>query len=606
MCGIIGFNFNDRKLAGDMLKSIEYRGPDDSDIFEDDSMTLGYVRLSIIDLPLGNQPIFNEDKTKLVFFNGEIYNYVELRKKLEKKHRFYTDSDTEVLIHLYEEYGHSFVSYLDGMFAFAIYDLKKKEIFLARDRLGVKPLYYYFKDNIFIFASEIKAILNYEINKEINKEVMSKYLKFRYCSGEDTIIKDIKKVLPGEYVLFRDNKIKVSRYWDLSFSIKNAGLSACSEELKNILSDSIRMRMRSDVPVGALLSGGIDSSAIVAHMRDNTEGKINTYSLGFDDSYNEFKFARLISEKFETDHHEIIIDDSELKNLPKVIWFLDEPVGDPTSIPNNILAENASKKVKVLLNGEGADELFAGYEQYKVFEKIPKINIDLPSINDPLSLRVSSFLKEKNLEKKYLESYGVSVFSSQELDKLSKLKEPKCGGYFRKNRGTLNNMLYRDIKTFLPDNMLLKFDRTTMASSVEGRVPFCSYKLAEFSAGLPEKFKLNGFNEKYILKYAMKEKLPKEITKRRKQRFFVPTDLWIEKKSKELVDYISSEKELIKTYFNKDYLGKLINREYKVSNFIFSGNKLTKLYYSRQIWTIMNFMIWHDLFIEGKKPGFKI
>ncbi len=606
MCGIIGFNFNDRKFAVDMLKSIKYRGPDDSGIFEDDSMTLGYVRLSIIDLPGGNQPIFNEDKTKLVFFNGEIYNYVELRKKIEKKHRFYTDSDTEVLIHLYEEHGPSFVSYLDGMFAFAIYDLKKKTIFLARDRLGVKPLYYYFKDNIFIFASEIKAILKYELDKEINKEVLAKYFRFRYCSGEDTIIKDIKKVLPGECVLFKDNKLKTNRYWDLSFSEKNTDLSACSEELKNILSDSIRLRMRSDVPVGALLSGGIDSSAIVAHMRDNTEGKINTYSLGFEDSYNEFKYAGIISEKFETDHHEIIIDDSELKNLPKVVWSLDEPVGDPTSIPNNILAEKASKKVKVLLNGEGADELFAGYEQYKVFEKIPKLNINLPSINDPLSLRVSSFLKEKNLEKKYLENYGVSVFSSLELAKLAKLKEPRNEKYFRKDRGMLNNMLYRDIKTFLPDNMLLKFDRTTMANFVEGRVPFCSYKLAEFSAGLPEKFKLNGLNEKYILKYAMKEKLPKKITQRKKQRFFVPTDLWLEKKSKEFVDYISSEKELIKTYFNRDYLEKLINREYKVSNFIFSGNKLTKLYYSRQIWTIMNFMIWHDLFIEGKKPGFKI
>ena len=491
MCGIFGFNFEDKKLAKSMAKILNHRGPDHYEIYFEKNLTLGYTRLSIIDLKKGSQPIFNENRTLVLFFNGEIYNFKELRIELENKgHVFYTDTDTEVVVHSYEEYGENCLNYFNGMFAFVIYDTKKKELFIARDRLGIKPLYYFNNGKTFIFASEMKAILEYsEIDREVDNDILDVYFSFRYCPTEQTILKNIFKLMPGHYLTYNSNGISIKQYWDLNFNPTNKPLDYYKKQFLKLFDESVKYKMISDVPVGALLSGGIDSSSIVAMMDKNTTDEFNTYTIGFkDDPNNEFNDARLISEKFSTKHHEYTIDSSYIKYLPKIVWHLDEPLADPTAIPNYVLAEKASKQVKVLINGDGADETFGGYEQYRLMSamhKLPKFVRKSSAIITNVLPKEPFFLKAKNFfDSDEPESFlNISSVFSQEEKKLL-LKNPLTNEplkiikrNFNKQKGLINKMLYNDIKTFLPDNMLTKYDKITMAKSVEGRVPFCDHNI---------------------------------------------------------------------------------------------------------------------------------
>ncbi|NTV24023.1 MAG: asparagine synthase (glutamine-hydrolyzing) [Nanoarchaeota archaeon] len=606
MCGIFGFTFPDKALGSQMAKTLKHRGPDHSSVYVDEDMTLGYTRLSIIDLAGGNQPIYSEDGTILVFFNGEIYNYAELKEQLEKKgHRFATESDTEVLVHGYEEWGKLVLSKLNGMFAFALYDIKKKELFLARDRLGEKPLYYIHTKKMFAFASEMKALLPFIEKKEIDEASLAWFLTMRYSSREETMIKGIKKLLPGHSMSFKNGKLNIQGYWDFPAE-KEMDFLSCVKRFSGLIEDSVKRRMVADVKVGSLLSGGIDSSTIVAYMSRHSD-KVRTFTLGFDGgSENEFSHAKLVSETFGTEHHEYTIGPESLKLLPKITYYLDEPLADPTAIPNYVLAKNVSRHATVLMNGDGADELLGGYEQYSMMGflsgpiKHPmKLSSHILSSmfpDDPFFLKLRSFSDSKNSSEKYQEL--VSVFGRDELHAATKIKADTPNLEFEDKKDMTRSMLLHDSKTYLPDNMLTKFDRLTMANSIEGRVPFCDHRIAELAFQMPSKFKVDGNRSKIILRASSKGLLPESIVNRKKQRFLVPTDNWMERGLSEYAEsVIDEEKDVVARYFDKDYIGKLMKNKFASSLFL-SRNKLMSLYYSRQLWTVNSFLLWHKEFIE--------
>ncbi|MBR9683463.1 asparagine synthase (glutamine-hydrolyzing), partial [Candidatus Woesearchaeota archaeon] len=372
MCGICGFNWEDKELLKGMTSIIRHRGPDSGGLYTNQNISLGHRRLSIIDLSAaGRQPMCNKEGNVWITYNGEIYNFPEIRKVLEeKKYRFDSNTDTEVVLHAYQELGEGCLQYFDGMFAFAIWDQDKKELFLARDRLGIKPLYYYWDGQKFIFASEIKALLLAGIPRKVNLRAAKQYLQLRYIPGEDTLFKGIKKLLPGHTLTLKDGKIEIKQFWNLPVpKINKSGLTETAECIKRSLSSSVGKRLIADVPVGVYLSGGIDSAAITAFAAQFQKEPVKTFSVGFDydNKVDELNKAKAIAQHLQTDHHEIVVDGNISPLLPKLIWHLDMPHGDPVIIPQFKLSQLASQKVKVVLSGEGADELFAGYVQYKTF-----------------------------------------------------------------------------------------------------------------------------------------------------------------------------------------------------------------------------------------------
>jgi asparagine synthase (glutamine-hydrolysing) len=516
MCGIVGmYGFVDKNLLHKMMDIITYRGPDDSGIFEDSNIALGIRRLSIIDIEGGHQPIHNEDESIWIVFNGEIYNFKELRGELERKgHSFYTLTDTEVIVHLYEEFGENCVSYLRGMFAFAMWDANRKQLLLARDRLGIKPLYYLIMQDKLLFASEIKSLIQYkEFEKILNSEALRDFFTYKFIPNKHTPIMGIERLLPG-YILTSDNfDIQEKKYWDIDFKSENSKSEEYYIELlKENLEESIKIRLISDVPLGAYLSGGIDSSTIVGIMSKFMEEPVKTFTIGYGNPDDEYHYARIVSEQFGTDHHELIMDyDVMLKSLPEIIWYMDEPSSDFAMFPLYFLSKFAKRYVTVSLLGEGSDEIFSGYLHYKIasnrFDLIPET-------------------LKKRIYTKYM-----TFFSNEEINKLLNENfqgENELEKYLNKNDiDFLNRILLFDIKNELPDWQLRRVDRMTMAASLEARVPFLDHKLVEFSSKLPTKLKLNGFTDKYILRKVAKEILPKRIYKRRKTPFILPLRDWL-------------------------------------------------------------------------------
>jgi len=372
MCGICGiYGFTDRTLIKQMTTSLVHRGPDASGVFVDNSICLGHRRLSIIDLSMrGKQPMFNEDESVAIVFNGEIYNYKELREQLIAcGHKFKSETDTEVIIHGYEEYGLEIASKLNGDFAFAIWDSNIKQLYIARDYAGIKPLYYYIDGKNVLFASEIKSILCYKkVKREVDREALNSFLTFRYVPGEKTLFKGIQKLIPGHYLVVSKEGVKIQKYWDLDLSRTLKKSTVCwAQEIQTSLRDAVDRRLMSDVPLGAFLSGGLDSSFVVGLMKQIGVKDVKTFSVGFENKkFDETKYARLAAENLGTEHHELYIDSSAVKNLPNVIWHLDEPIADAAAVPTYMLSQFARKKVTVALTGEGADELFAGYSKYKL------------------------------------------------------------------------------------------------------------------------------------------------------------------------------------------------------------------------------------------------
>jgi len=610
MCGIVGiYGTENKEIVKRMIKEIDYRGPDSKGFFNDSNISLGSCRLSIIDLESKNQPIFNEDGSLCIVFNGEIYNHKELRADLEKKgHSFSSNTDTEVILHVYEEYNADFLNYLDGMFAFALYDIDNKKLLLARDRLGIKPLYYFCNKDFFIFASEVKSILaSGLVSRKIDIGKIDSFLTLRYVPGEDTMIKGIKRVNPGEFIEITKKNIKKNYYWHL----KPGGKCNIIEALEK----SVKDQLCADVPVGIFLSGGLDSSVIVA-LASKFNEKIRTYSLGFENyDKNEFNYAKIVSEKFNTDHKEIFLEKKAVRNMDEVVWYCDEPLADPTALPTLYLSREAKKDCKVVLTGEGCDEIFAGYEQYKLmrmkflFDKLSKKYFNnffsallAKSNNIFLNNKLSEFIRKDNHEA-YQEL--ISIFNSEEKLRLYNNLNVKHIPEFKNNFSTaqllLNQQLF-DTKVSLPNNLLIKLDRMTMAESIESRVPFLQHDIVQSALFLPAKDRLRFFNEKYYLKNKMKNILPRCIIKRKKQRFFVPIDSWCNDELNQYIDEILDKpNQFLKFCFDTRHIRKLI--DYKNSSsykYILKHNSLLQLYYSRQLWNIAILNRWYNLFIENK------
>ncbi len=618
ICGILNFERNelvDENLLYKMTNVVHHRGPDDEGFYLERNIGLGVRRLAVIDLETGHQPIHNEDETIWIVSNSEIYNFKDLRKDLEKKgHRFYTKSDTEVIVHLYEDYGTDCVGYLRGMFAFAIWDERKRELFLARDRLGQKPLIYTVVNNSLIFASEIKSILiNLEVEKEVNLEALHHYLTYQYIPAPLTMFSGIKKLPPASTLICNaDGEIKIERYWKLNYKNKlELSEPEYCKRILELLRETVQLRLISDVPLGAFLSGGIDSSAIVGIMSQLMNKPVKTFSIGFEEEdFSEINYARTVAEYFKTDHHEFIVKPKAIEILPKLIWHYNEPFADSSALPTYYLARETRKHVTVALNGDGGDENFAGYDRYRAnmlasyFDRIPQ----------PLK-RVAVGVAEKfpvRKAKKFFQAINESperrnirwhcFFDNERKDKLYSEEMKKRLSYldtydyminvFREAKADdfLDKILYTDINTYLPEDLLVKMDIATMANSLETRSPFLDHELIEFVARIPSNLKLKGLTSKYILKKALKDLLPKEILKRGKMGFGIPIGKWFRK---ELRDYLKEilldVKSLKRGYFRKETIEKLLTEH--TSGRVDHGYRL---------WALLNLELWHQTFIDKK------
>lgn len=631
MCGISGFNWEDKGLIRDMMRLIEHRGPDDKGSFTDKNVSLGHQRLSIIDLSKkGKQPMLNKNNLVIVY-NGELYNYKEIREKLEKRgYRFKSNTDTEVILNAFDCYGESCLTLFNGMFAFCIYNPNQKILFGARDRIGIKPFYYYKDENKFIFCSELKGILEHNIKRKINPDSLNRFIANRYISGANTILQSINKLPAGHYFIYnlKEKELNINKYWDISYKISGKSEAFYVKELQNKFKESVKKRLISDVPLGVYLSGGIDSSSIIAMMSEFNKD-IKTFSVGFgyDEELEDLKYAKIISERFNTDHKEFIVKSNLMENLPKIIWYNDEPLADPASLPVYLLSKEAKKHVTVVLSGDGGDELFAGYEQNKFLmlrnklKLIPKplrkigsktIDIIPKSILDkhfPFASKIGKEGRKRfcnyviNIDNKaraYDEIMG--IFNKDERKELfmnNFLREIKVFNhhkrininYYNDNNQYLNQILRYEMKEPLPENLLMKTDKATMPFAVEARVPFLDHSFVEFAGTIPPELKLKGQIDKYILKKAMQPFLPRSIIKRRKLRFYVPIDLWLQKENiKSLIDSTLNAKTIKKQgYFDYKTIEKIKNN-YNNSPF----------FYARQLWNLLNFQIWHKLYLEDK------
>jgi asparagine synthase (glutamine-hydrolysing) len=619
MCGIVGCNFPDKALVRKMMALIAHRGPDQNGSFCDDNVTLGHQRLSIIDLSeKGKQPMSNGKGTSWVVFNGEIYNYKEIREKLEENgHRFESNTDTEVIVHAYDEYGVGCVNKFNGDFAFCIYDTKSNRLFLARDRLGIKPLYYYLEGDKFMFASEYKAFLAYPFKRETNSKALSRYFTLRYNYGRETLLENVYRVLPGEWLIYdlKSKKLSKSFYWEVSFTNQktvHAPEQYFVNKIRELLQDCVVKRLMSDVPLGVYLSGGVDSGSIVALMHKAGIEDIKTFSVGFGygEETDELRFAKAISESFGTNHQEFTVGPDLAKTLPKIVWHCDEPLADPALLPVYLLSQKTKPKATVVLTGDGGDEVFAGYEQNK-FLKIGQWPWIVRSLASPAiktlpgavlnkvfkyasklgtegKRRAVGFLSKNNPADQYLEI--VSIYNDSERNSLAPTTHSirnELKGFYQNDLPVLHNTLKLEYATQLPENMLHKADRMTMAWGVESRVPFLDHGLVEFSETIPASLKLKGFKEKYILRKAMQPLLPKEIVQRKKQRFYVPIDRWLAKDLSPMVDELLSPAALRESGVLQSQAVQQIREKYHKA----------PLFYARQLWTLLTFQLWHKKFV---------
>jgi asparagine synthase (glutamine-hydrolysing) len=592
MCGICGVassqskDFVDRDLLERMRDALVHRGPDDAGLFIGTEIGLGVRRLSIIDLETGHQPLANEDQSIWIAFNGEIYNYIELRRDhLEGRFHFTTNSDTEVILRLYERFGEECVHYLNGMFAFAIWDAKKQQLFLARDRLGVKPLYYTLKSGSLIFASEIKSILQHpKVLAEIDPTAIDQFITYGYVQTPDTPFSDIYKLPEGHFLTWHKGTTRIQKYWDLSFQPRE-DLSEDDhiERIADLLGNSVRLRLRSDVPVGLFLSGGLDST-IVAGLASRWTAKLKTFSIGFDAGreFNELNYARIVAEKFSTDHHELMLSPEEFAEmLPRVINYMEEPVSDWAAIPLYVLSLAAAKEVKVVLSGEGSDELFAGYPIYRYmlaienYRRIPHairsrlLNPVIRALWPSDKMDKYVYLSDLPLERRYL---NVALYDPRLKDSLYNRDFRRSLEGFdpvdllqsryqtTQQADVLSRLMYLDIKTWLPNDILMKADRMSMAASIELRTPFMDYRLAEYAGTMPSRFKLNLGRTKYILRRAFRPLIPRQILRRGKMGFSVPLAAMFRGPLKQyLQDLISDKPSNDGFYLNRSFVRQLLD-----------------------------------------------
>jgi asparagine synthase (glutamine-hydrolysing) len=626
MCGIAGkFCLNGQLIESELIKAMcdrmAYRGPDDEGIFIDRHIGLGHRRLSIQDLsPLGHQPMSSSDGKVWITFNGEIYNFQVLRKELlGKGYSFTSNSDTEVILYLYQEYGVECLQHMRGMFAFAIWDKDKDVLFVARDRIGKKPLFYYFDGKNFLFASEIKCLLeDPTVRKEINFEAFYDYFKYLYIPDPKTIYNNIFKLQPGHYLICSKQGLSIQEYWDISFSKQNNGTEEeIGEGLIGLLDESVNLRMISDVPLGAFLSGGIDSSLVVALMAKHHKGPVTTCSIGFDSQeHDETKFAGIIAERFATDHHEFRVKQNIDNILSDLAYHFDEPFADSSAVPTYYVSKVARQQVTVALAGDGGDENFAGYDKYRLDDIENRLRNRIPAfirrtIFPPLAplfyssrsrvlQKGGSLLKSLSFES----DYGFFLTNSEVDDHLwarliNEDTRKRISGYnpfdvtrhFYKKADTddhLSKILYTDLKTYLPGDILVKVDRMSMANSLEVRAPLLDHNVIEFAAGIPSNFKYKGTEKKYILKRAFRKILPEEILNRRKMGFSVPLDSWFRLEIKDLAKhYLLSPDAGLNNFFNPNVVEEIWNHhQSQIRN------------YGTVLWTLLMFELWFQRFMR--------
>jgi asparagine synthase (glutamine-hydrolysing) len=626
MCGICGICFPDeRSVDIDILKkmttTLQHRGPDDDGYYTNAGIALGHRRLSIIDLDTGKQPIHNEDETIYVVFNGEIYNFPEIKKELEEKgHRFYTKTDTEVLVHLYEEKEERCVESLAGMFAFAIWDEKRRKLLLARDRIGIKPLYYSYNGKAFAFASEPKALLQLPwVERRLDPQGLSHYLSYDFIPAPYCIYEDIRKIPPGHQVVYQDGALRCESYWDLDLRDRFDGKLEEGELCDLIWEEFcqvVKSHLISDVPLGVLLSGGIDSTSVLAALRYEGVDDVKTFSIGFDDpSFDESRYFRRAASFFETEHHEEVLAPQKLVEIiPEVASILDEPLADASIMPTYLLSRFTKGYVKVALGGDGGDELFAGYPTYQAFllasyyEKLPRV---VRSFTESVVKRLPVSFNNMSFDfraKKFINSIAytpverhytwMGTFSAEEKEELltprikRRLEDLNSfyvlHGYLRDKAfsSDLGKLLYLDTKLYLQDGVLAKVDRASMAHGLEVRVPFLDHRFVELVTGIPETLKLKGFTTKYIWKQAIKDRIPDEIARRRKKGFGIPIGKWFFGELKELMLELLSERRLKEQgIFNPAAVKKFVAEHlaHRADN-------------RKKIWNLLIFQLWWDHF----------
>jgi asparagine synthase (glutamine-hydrolysing) len=629
VCGIAGVHEwtgrrrPDRTVVAAMLDTIVHRGPDDHGLHADDRTALGTRRLSIIDLERGHQPIANEDGTIVVAFNGEIYNYRELRARLRANgHVLRTEADTEVIVHLYEELGEECVHELRGMFSFAVWDTRRRRLFLARDRLGIKPLYWTQHNGQLAFASEIKALLRAPgVRASLDHEALAAFLLLKYVPAPRTMFAGIHALPPGHVLTCDADCARVRRWWDLSFRPTTPPPTEhdAVAQLRALLEDAVRSHLMSDVPFGAFLSGGVDSSAVVALMSRELGRPVSTFAVGFagpDEVFSELPYARMVAERYGTDHHEVLIGARDfVEHAEKVVWHLDQPIADNACLPNYLVAELASRQVKMVLTGEGGDELFAGYARYAgermtpLFERLPgplrsagaafarrspgrsRSQVALYALCQPGERRrLASWFALMHPEARAELAAGALAAAVRRTPPESLFAGPleRTDAIER-----INRMLYVDTVLWLPDDLLARGDKTSMAASLEARVPLLDHRLVEFAAGLPPGLKVKGLRRKYLLKRAVRDLLPEAILTRSKKGFPVPMSEWLRGDAREFChDLLSPATVRRRGLLDAGAVARIL-REHD------SG----AAEHGAVLWALISVELWHRLYVDKAQPA---
>jgi asparagine synthase (glutamine-hydrolysing) len=624
MCGIAGYAGRGApEVIGPMLKRLAHRGPDDTGTHREPGVAIGATRLAIIDLVSGHQPIANEDETVRVVLNGEIYNFRALRRDLERGgHRFRTNTDTEVIVHAYEAHGTACVERLRGMFAFAIWDRPRQRLVLARDRLGKKPLYYWHAGGLFVFASEIKALLCHPaVGRELDVEALHHYLAFGYTPADRSIFAGIRKLPPGHVAVLHEDVFAARPYWTLPAPAPGGPRSepreALATRVRDVVKDAVRARLESDVPVGVFLSGGIDSSAIVASMRELTGSRIATFSVGFGTpSFDELRYARLVAERFETDHHEDVLAPDVEALVPDIVRAFDEPFGDSSAVPTFVVAQATSRHVKVVLSGIGGDEVFAGYPRYlgvRLAERYARLPGALRSPLGALARLVPDTDRSRNLgdwARRFVEAAHVPMpdryirwtrfFGEPDLRALvapgaaarwtEDVERSRREAFAARRDGdTVDGAFRVDLAAYLPDDLLVMADRMSMAHSLELRAPFCDQEVIATSLGLPSSVKIPGFRLKAVLKDAFARVLPPAVLSRPKQGFMIPLNRWLRVELGRLVDDLLAPDRVRARGIFVPAVVERLKHEHR------SGRRV----HGDRLWTLMMFELWAREYLDG-------
>jgi asparagine synthase (glutamine-hydrolysing) len=611
-----------------MTNRIAYRGPDGDGFYIGEQVALGHRRLSIVDLATGSQPMTNEDGSLWITYNGEVFNHADLRPALETAgHRYKSRCDTETVLHAYEEYGDQSVCRLRGMFAYAIWDQSRKQLFCARDRLGIKPFYYFWDGRLFAFASEIKALFEHpDISPRINELVLPEHLAFGYNSGAETMFAGIRKLMPGHTLTLScagTPKIEIRQYWDAphptEFEKKTDAewIADCRARLE----DAVRTRLMSDVPLGMFLSGGVDSSAIAALMKRLTTGPVKTFAVGYDEAdFSELSYARQVAESIGTAHHEVVVTmDDFFNTLPKLVWHEDEPISWPSSVSLYFVARLAAEKVKVVLTGEGSDELFGGYARYRFYELNQRwmnlysgvpgklragirnglSNHSLLSADLRRKLEHTVLGRDATIESLYLDNFYCAFGAESQNELLpERYRGNPYSSYLQywnavSQSPALSRLLYADQKTYLVE-LLMKQDQMSMATSIESRVPFLDHYFVEFAGTVPPHMKHRGSEAKYILKKAVEDLLPRSIIYRKKLGFPTPIRAWLlQDRARGLIEYLRDPDGILATYVNRAFMDDMLDKHYR------GVHDATD-----RIWRLLNLQVWGDMYLTGRREQF--